>query len=74
MLFARAAALGVSAADNAYYRASNALFDEDAPYANELAREAKRLDPDNPRTDVLVGRADAFASQGFVQPAWVDGQ
>lgn len=57
MLFARAASLGLSPADNAYYRASNALFDGNAPYANELAREAKRLDPDNPRTDELLDRA-----------------
>ena len=58
MLLGRAATLGLSAADNAYYRASNALFDEDAPYANQLAREAKRLDPDNPRTDELIDRAE----------------
>jgi hypothetical protein len=57
-LFARAATLGLSPADNAYYRASNALFDEDVPYANALAREARRLDPDNPRTDDLVDRAE----------------
>ena len=57
-LFARAANLGLSAADNTYYRASNALYDEDVPYANELAREAKRLDPDNPRTDELVDKAE----------------
>ncbi|MFC4679043.1 hypothetical protein [Desulfovibrio legallii] len=74
MLFARAAALGVSPADNAYYRASNALFDEDAPYANELAREAKRLDPDNPRTDVLVGRAERLLHPrvSFNPRGWTD--
>ena len=58
MLLGRAASLGLSPADNAYYRASNALFDEDAPYANQLAREAKRLDPDNPRSDELIDRAE----------------
>ena len=58
MLLGRAASLGLSPADNAYYRASNALFDDDAPYANQLAREAKRLDPDNPRTDELIDKAE----------------
>lgn len=74
MLFARAASLGVSPADNAYYRASNALFDDDAPYANELAREAKRLDPDNPRTDILVDRAQRMLRPraSFSPHGWTD--
>jgi len=57
-LFQRAEHLGVSPADNAYYQASNALFDEDVPYANQLARKARQLDPDAPRTEDLVDRAE----------------
>ena len=74
MLFARAASLGLSPADNAYYRASNALFDEDAPYANELAREAKRLDPDNPRTDELLDRTQRLLRPRatFSPHGWTD--
>ena len=74
MLFARAASLGLSPADNAYYRASNALFDDDAPYANELAREAKRLDPDNPRTDELIDRAQRMLRPRatFSPHGWTD--
>lgn len=74
MLFARAAGLGLSPEDNSYYRASNAVFDDDAPYANELAREAKRLDPDNLRTDELLDRAQHLLRPriSFVPHGWKD--
>lgn len=57
-LFGKSEDLGLSAKDISYYRAANALFDGDAAYANELAREARALDPDNPRTEILLERAE----------------
>lgn len=74
MLLERAAGLGLSPAANTSYRASAALFDGDAPYANELAREAKQLDPDNPNADKLLERTQRLLHPrvSFVPRGWVD--
>lgn len=76
MLLDRAAGLGLSSASNVAYRASAALFDGDAPYANELAREAKQLDPDNPNIDRLIERAQRLLRPRatFNPRAWNDNE
>lgn len=73
-LFERASNLGLAPRDVTYYRAANAMYDGDAPYANQLAREALAADPQSLRAERLVDQAKSMLRPrvSFVPRWWND--
>ncbi|MDD4701526.1 MAG: hypothetical protein PHI96_04840, partial [Desulfovibrio sp.] len=73
-LFERASGLGLAPRDVANYRAANAIYDGDAPYANQLARTALAVDPESIRAEKLVEQARRMLRPrvSFVPRWWSD--
>lgn len=70
-LFAKSEHLGLSPEDLTYYRGANALYDGDTPYALELARKSRELEPNALRSEDLLARAEKLMRPrvGY-QPLW----
>lgn len=73
-LFEQASGLGLAPRDVAYYRAANAMYDGDAPYANLLARRAFAADPESLRAEKQVEQAKRMLRPrlSFVPRWWSD--
>ena len=70
-LFAKSENLGLSPEDLTYYRANNAVYDGDTPYALELARKSRELEPDALRSEDVMARAEKLLRPrvGY-EPLW----
>ena len=73
-LFERASGLGLAPRDVAYYRTANAIYDGDAPYANQLARTALAADPESLRAENQEEQAKRMLRprMSFVPRWWSD--
>lgn len=70
-LFAKSENLGLSPEDLAYYRALNAIYDGDTPYALELARKSRELEPNALRSeDALAGAEKLLQPRVGYDPHW----
>lgn len=75
-LFAKSENLGLSPEDLTYYRGANALYDGDTPYALQLARKSRELEPKALRSEDLLARAEKLMRPrvGYEPQWWYDSE